>query len=80
MLPCSSVFNNRVMRLKQIFLAGLMAVVATTAVAGPEKFIGKTAPALKVKALLNGKGIKNQGTNLAALRGKVVVLDFWAYW
>ena len=36
--------------------------------------IGKAAPALKAKALDGGE------IDLAALRGKVVVLDFWATW
>lgn len=38
---------------------------------------GKPAPALEVANWLNVEGEK---LDLAALRGKVVVLDFWGVW
>ena len=38
---------------------------------------GKVAPALQVSAWLNTGG---EALDLAALRGKVVVLDFWGTW
>ena len=46
----------------------------------PTTLIGKKAPALKAKALMNSAGVKGGGANLSLLKGKVVVLDFWAYW
>ena len=41
----------------------------------PNSLIGKPAPKLQVQNWTNSKPLTLQG-----LRGKVVVLDFWAYW
>lgn len=45
-----------------------------TAFAGPSAFKGKPLPAFSAKTL-DGKMVSN-----ATLKGKVVVLDFWATW
>jgi len=60
-------------------VALLAALAATSAFAqdpntGLKALIGKPAPAFKMKDL-NGKVLTNQ-----SLKGKVVVLDFWATW
>jgi hypothetical protein len=39
--------------------------------------VGKPAPELKVQAWLN---TPTATMSLAKLKGKVVVMDFWAYW
>lgn len=44
---------------------------------GPEKLVGKAAPALKVTQWLNTGG---KALSLDKLKGKVVVIDFWAFW
>lgn len=41
----------------------------------PKVMVGKSAPALKVNGWSNTPAL-----SLAKLKGKVVVLDFWAYW
>ncbi len=48
--------------------------LVATASAAPASLIGQPAPALVLKDL-NGKEV-----SLAALKGKVVVVDFWATW
>jgi cytochrome oxidase Cu insertion factor (SCO1/SenC/PrrC family) len=44
---------------------------------GPESTVGKPAPKLSVSNWINAHG---KALSLDKLRGKVVVLDFWAYW
>jgi thiol-disulfide isomerase/thioredoxin len=46
-----------------------------TALAGDQNLVGKPAPALKGVFALNG-----QPQSLADLKGKVVLIDFWAVW
>lgn len=43
----------------------------------PQSLLGKPAPKLTVGQWLNSGG---KPLSLAALKGKVVVLDFWTYW
>lgn len=45
--------------------------------AEPASLVGKPAPALKVDHWLNTGGAD---LSLKKLAGKVVVLDYWAYW
>jgi len=44
---------------------------------GPQSLVGKPAPKLTTQNWANTSG---QGLSLAKLKGKVVVLDFWAFW
>ena len=54
----------------------LVAVSPLTLLAqNPSTMVGKPAPKLQTAQWLNSKP-----TTLAKLKGKVVVLDFWAYW
>ena len=60
-------------------LAILVILVATAsgfAQSEQNKLVGKVAPELKVGNWLNTKS----AFSLSKLKGKVVVLDFWAYW
>ena len=41
----------------------------------PDTMVGKPAPKLQVAKWMNSKPL-----TLSALKGKVVVLDFWAFW
>ena len=41
----------------------------------PNTMVGKPAPKLQVANWMNSKPL-----TLSALKGKVVVLDFWAFW
>lgn len=67
---------NRVMR-KALFLFGVLAVsIAGIADEKQMKMVGKAPPALKVDGWLNS----NAPLVLSKLKGKVIVLDFWAYW
>lgn len=43
----------------------------------PKSLIGKPAPKLLTENWANSNG---KPLSLAKLKGKVVVLDFWAYW
>lgn len=43
----------------------------------PRSLLGKPAPKLSVQNWLNTGG---KALSLESLRGKVVVLDFWAFW
>jgi hypothetical protein len=43
----------------------------------PRSLVGKAAPKLVVQNWSNSGG---KPLTLASLRGKVVVLDFWAHW
>jgi len=60
------------MRERVVLSLGLLALAATPAWAAPK--IGGPAPDFQIKTA-NG-----QMENLAALRGKVVILTFWATW
>ena len=66
--------------MKFVTFAGLVAsaLVSTAAAANhsgkPTDFVGKAAPKFSVKTL-EGESLTN-----AKLKGKVVVLDFWATW
>lgn len=66
-------------KLVLLSLALWMAAAAGPSTQGesPRSLIGKTAPKLVVEnwANTNGKELV-----LEKLRGKVVVVDFWAYW
>jgi len=53
----------------------LLALCVPSAGAKPEDFVGKTAPQFSLKNIITGDTV-----SLEALRGKVVVLDFWATW
>jgi len=53
----------------------LLALCVPFAVAKPEDFVGKPAPQFTLKNTMTGDTV-----SLEALRGKVVVLDFWATW
>jgi len=53
----------------------LLALCVPFAVAKPEDFVGKPAPQFTLKNIMTGDTV-----SLEALRGKVVVLDFWATW
>jgi thiol-disulfide isomerase/thioredoxin len=57
--------------LRSLFAAASLALVAVVASAS---VVGRNAPALKLKDL------SGQEISLAALKGKVVVVDFWATW
>lgn len=54
--------------------AAALACVPATA-QNPNTMVGKPAPKLQVASWMNSKPL-----TLSALKGKVVVLDFWAYW
>jgi hypothetical protein len=64
-------------------IALLLAVLAAASVAqspqrpDPMKMIGKKAPELAVKNWLNTGG---KALAIGRLKGKAVLLDFWAYW
>lgn len=68
------------MRSKIVFLLALGLLSAAGSAQGPDSLIGKAAPAIKVKSVLNTEKVPGGGTSLAKLKGKVVVLDFWAFW
>jgi len=57
-------------------LIGCSVDVASTSSDQSNPLIGKKAPELAVDHWLNTA----KPLALAALRGKVVVLDYWAYW
>ncbi|AIE87439.1 TlpA family protein disulfide reductase [Fimbriimonas ginsengisoli] len=62
-------------------IASLILLLASLSLAagqqkGPSP-VGKPAPALQVGHWLNTKGAP---LSLDKLKGKVVVLDFWAFW
>ncbi len=56
---------------RSLFAAGLLALLAVT---GAASVVGQTVPDLKFKDL------SGQEVSLAALKGKVVIVDFWATW
>lgn len=58
----------------------IAAVLATsqTSRPSPKEMIGKPAPALVAEKWLNTE--KGAPLSLEKLKGKVVVVDFWAYW
>jgi len=60
------------MRGRVILSLGLLALAATPASAAPK--VGSPAPDFQIKTT------DGQMENLAALRGKVVILTFWATW
>ncbi len=55
-------------------VVGTLGLFATLFAAGPTELIGKPAP------LFTGKTLNGTVVNLEDLRGKVVLLDFWAKW
>lgn len=57
--------------LRSLFAAGLLALLAVT---GAASVVGQAVPALTFKDL------SGQEVSLAALKGKVVIVDFWATW
>jgi hypothetical protein len=65
------------MRTKEILVILAAAALATGAFGQSIQLIGKPAPELKVQAWLNTPA---GNMSLAKLKGKVVVMDFWAYW
>ena len=76
-----SVAYNPSMRSKKLLAMMIATFVGLACMAwsqqepGVETLIGKVAPKLQVTDWLNSKELK-----LDKLRGKVVVLDFWAFW
>ena len=70
------------MRMKNILLACTLALLGSFANAiaqdgKPADMVGKDAPALHVG---DWRNTNDKGLVLNDLKGKVVVLDFWAYW
>jgi thiol-disulfide isomerase/thioredoxin len=62
--------------LASVVLVGLAGfLIQPTAQGGDQKLVGKQAPDLKGDFAINGKP-----TSLSDLKGKVVLLDFWAVW
>lgn len=57
--------------LRSLFAAAALALLAVT---GAASMVGQAVPALKFKDL------SGQEVSFAALKGKVVVVDFWATW
>lgn len=61
----------------------ILTLLATTAIATTQgtssaaSLVGKKAPELKVGQWLNTGG---KALSLSSLKGKVVVLDMWAFW
>lgn len=72
--------HNRNMRSKLYLVAGLALAAVLGIPQSVSMLVGKKAPAITVKSVLNGAKAPVQGTNLAKLKGRVVVLDFWAFW
>lgn len=68
------------MRSKLYVVAGLALAAVLGAPQSTSMLVGKKAPAIVVKSLYNGAKAPAMGTNLAKLKGRVVVLDFWAFW
>ena len=67
------------MRVNAIALLSVAALLATAQQApSPKDMIGKAAPALIVDKWVNTE--KGAALSLEKLRGKVVVVDYWAYW
>lgn len=64
------------MRSLFVFVGILAASLAGFADEKQMSLVGKAAPALKVESWLNTKA----PLVLSKLKGKVVVLDFWAHW
>lgn len=58
-----------------IMLAIVM-IMAPACVVEADGFVGKPAPEIQVEEWINAP----ERTNLATLRGKVVLLEFWATW
>jgi len=58
------------------FAAGILVAASTPVLAQPE--VGKLAPPLRLTQLLQAPA--EARADLSALRGKVVVLEFWATW
>src|ERR1700756_3386877 len=56
-----------------VMLAGF--VVQPTALGGDQNLVGKKAPDIKGDFAING-----QPCSLSDLKGKVVLVDFWAVW
>lgn len=60
------------------FLGALLLLLAMSVpivVAAPENLVGKAAPTFALKNVTSGETV-----SLEALKGKIVVLDFWATW
>jgi hypothetical protein len=64
------------MRSKHLFLVLVLAIWAAVA-HGQAELVGKPAPALSMSGWHNTGG---KALSLKSLKGKVVVLDFWAHW
>jgi len=60
--------------MKIVATLALAAIALTSAFAGPETLKGKAIPTFTMKSV-TGKSYTNK-----SLKGKVVVLDFWATW
>lgn len=65
------------MKAKLAILCLAVAALAFTPASAqnPNTMLGKPAPKLQVGNWMNSKPL-----TLSALKGKVVVLDFWAHW
>ena len=66
---------DKIAKLASVALALVAVPVPPLFAQSPNTMVGKPAPKLQVAQWMNSKP-----TNLSALKGKVVVLDFWAYW
>lgn len=53
----------------------LLSICVPLVVASPENLVGKAAPIFALKNVMGGETV-----SLEALKGKVIVLDFWATW
>ena len=61
--------------MRYLSIMAALLLVAVSFAQSPKALVGKKAPELQLSGWLNGKTAA-----ISKLRGKVVVLDFWAFW